>query len=725
MSQKKVADDEIDLKALLAVLITYWKLILSMFLIGLAIGIFYAKTATPIYQSNALIQVDKKSQGVSALGNEVSDLLQAENSPAATEVQILTSRMILMPVINMLHLDTHLSEVEKDWTKKLPYVVNNRAINTEVGVSIPEDKVWVNNFNTPKEYYGKTFILSASNAQDFQLDSQDGLILKGKIGKPARFTTSFGNIDILVTALPANRSYYLVKQAPSQAIETLKASLAVNEQGQQTGILNATMQGVNQDQITNTLSKIVLTYAKHNQEKSTAETTKTLRFMEEQLPKLKNKLAQAELEFNKFREQNSTVDIDKEAEIAVNERTAIETSLRELQLKKAELSQRYTDDYPVLQQLNAQIADLEGRKVGLNSQITKIPEVQRKFLELSSDVKISSEIYLTMLKNYEQLQIVKSGQIGNVRVLDMPISTYQPIAPKKSQIVVLAGLLGLIAGIALALLRSLFNTAVKDPDVLEDQTGVPVIAVIPRSNRIRKLLSKKSSQLPLVEQIEPEGIASEGIKSLRTHLFFNSKKPTGNKLLITGASPGIGKSFVSANLAVSMAMSGKRVLLVDADARLGHLHDYFNMVNGYGLIDFLSERSVDPSNSIPNELIQRTIIDNLDFIPRGKAQKNSSELFLNNKMSQLLAQVEGYYDYIIVDSSPVMGTSDSLALGQLSDQVLFIARYGVSAAKQVDFAISKLRAANIEVEGIVFNDTQQSVIDSYNYHYSYDYKAKK
>lgn len=724
MNQSKVADDEIDLKALLAVLLTYWKLIASMFLLGLLLGVFYAKTATPIYQTNALIQVDKKSTGISALGADVADLLQSSDSSAQTEIEIINSRMILLPVIDALHLDTHLKPIEQSWLDKLPYLKNNDDINTQAGVGIPKQKVWVNSFNVPKEFYGKAFILTATSPQDFQLDSQDGLVLKGKINQLARFATSYGNIDIFISALPPEGAFYLTKQAPSQAINDLKASLAVAEQGKQTGILNATLTGVNQDQITNTLGRIVQIYVKQNQDKSTAETTKTLKFMEEQLPKLKNKLNQAEIEFNKFREQNSTVDIDKESELAVTERAAIETSLRELQLKRAELTERYTDEYPVLQQLNAQISELEARKAGLNNQITKIPEVQRQFLELSSDVKISSEIYLTMLKNYEQLQIAKSGKLGNVRVVDMPISTYKPIAPKKAQIVLLASLLGLLLGVGLAFLRSLFNMGVKDPDVLEEETGVPVIGVIPRSTRSNRF-TRKTHKLPLLEHVEPEGITSEGIKSLRTHLFFNSKKPVGNKLLITGASPGIGKSFVSANLAVAMALSEKRVLLIDADARLGHLHEYFNLPNVYGLIDYLADKRQATGQPLPNDLIQKTTFANLDFIARGKAQSNSSEAFLNNQMAQLLSQLENLYDYIIIDSSPVMGTSDALALGQLTDQVLFIARYGVSSAKQVDFAIGKLQSANIQVNGIVFNDTQQSVIDSYNYHYSYDYKSKK
>lgn len=478
----------------------------------------------------------------------------------------------------------------------------------------------------------------------------------------------------------------------------------------------------NQDEITNTLTRIVKMYETQNLDKSSAETTKTLAFMQEQLPKLKAKLAEAEAQFNKFREQNATVDIDKEAELAVTQRATIETNLRELELKRAELSERYTDEYPVLKQLNMQIQELKDKEEALKQNITRIPEVQRQFLELSSDVKISNEIYLNMLKNYEQLQIVKSGQLGNVRIIDLPINTYVPIAPKKAQVVLLATFLGLMLGIGLALLKSLLFAGVKNLEELENNTDIPVIGVIPHSSRLTRQLKNKARKFPLVEQIEPEGVVSEGFKSLRTHLIFNAKKTYCDILLITGAGPSIGKSFISANLAVAMAMANKKVLLIDADARLGHLQDRFNLPNINGLVDYLVDDTIDAANS--SYMIQTTLYENLHFIPRGKGHSHASELFLNGKMEALLNFYRQFYDYIIIDTSPVLGTSDTLSIGQLVDSVLFVARYDVSTVRQVNYAIERLNKSNVNVEGIIFNDAKQSLIGAYNYHYGYDYKSK-
>ena len=723
MSQQ-VSEDEIDLRALLAVLLTYWKLILFMLLLGLAAGIFYVQTATPIYRTNSVIQVNKKSQGASALGTDVSSLLQIDDGSAQTEIELLKSRLVLWPVIRGMNLDTSMAPNQTGLFNKL-FATNDKLItHTSSGVGASDGSAWVTRFEVPKAYYDKAFVLTSTSAQDFQLTNDEGLSLKGKINTPLSFSTPTGKIEILVKSLPLGESYTLVKHQPSVAIDALKANLSVVEQGKQTGILSATLDGTNQNEITQALTQIVQTYEQQNETRSTAETSKTLAFMQQQLPKLQAKLNQSQAAFNQFRKQNATVDIDQESRLAITERGAIQTSLRELELKRAELSERYTDEYPVLKQLNAQIAELRNNEAALNAKLESIPNIQRQFLALSDDVKLNSEIYLTMLKNYEQLQIAKAGEMGYVRIVDLPISTNVPISPKKAQTVFLAMLLGLMLGIGLAFLKSLLNRGITDVDALETQTDVPVIGVIPQSKRLQKMQRKKFSKLPLLENVEPDGITNEAIKSLRTHLLFSRTSSNNNKIMITSAGPNVGKSFVSANLAVALSLAGKNVLLIDADARLGHLQQYFSQLNSYGLTDYLNDISVSVDKSFPSQLIQRTAFEHLDFIPRGRYQKNSSELFLNERLQHFFNSIAGSYDFIIIDTSPVMGTSDALAIGQLMDTVLFVTRYGVSTTKHVDFAIERLNRAQIPVQGIIFNSTQQSLLENSNYHYSYSYKAK-
>src|SRR5699024_6721551 len=224
--------------------------------------------------------------------------------------------------------------------------------------------------------------------------------------------------------------------------------------------------------------------------------------------------------------------------------------------------------------------------------IAGLPEVQREFLQLSEDTAINREIYLTLLKNYEQLKIVKAGQVGFARIIDLPISTFNTIAPKKLQIRVLATLLGAMLGAILVLMKRLLRNVVKDTERRESRTGVPVIATIPRSPLITRLNKSKNKKAAnrLLAYADSNSLSYEAIKSLRTSLMFGVPKKVhadkrANVILITGESPSVGKSFISVNLTEVFAQLNKKVLVIDADMRMGELHQVFNMDRNNGLAD--------------------------------------------------------------------------------------------------------------------------------------------
>lgn len=718
-------DDVIDLKELLFDLMASWKLIGVMTALGLSAGVFYAKNATPVYSTDALLQVDKKSSGVSALGGDFADLLNIADGSAQTEVEIIKSRMILAPVIDAMNLDIGLTKAPISWTQKIPLVKKELPIYEDKGVSFvggnDEIQAWVGDFEVPEAYLNQSFSLKKVGDNQFSLSlstkNKSPLTLTGEIGKEQTLATDAGDVKIYVHALNTEE-YQLVKQSLPTALAGLNARLGVAERGKQTGILGATLQGYDPKQITDTLSRIVLSYHQYNQDKSSEETTKTLAFMEKQLPELKKKLAESEANFNNFRQANGTVDIDKEAELVATQTVAVQTKLQELELKKAELQERYTDEHPLVKQITSQIDELKKNQTDLKNRVKKIPDIQRQFVELSSDVKINSEIYLSMLKNHEQLQIVRSGQIGNVRIIDLPVATDKPIKPKKTIIVALSLVVGAFLGVLLALLKNLLRNTVKDPVSLENEVGVSVLATIPRSKKsfISKITPNK--KLPLLDITDKNSQAHEAIKSLRTNLIFDLASKNGKIILITGASPGIGKSFVSANLAAAFAKAGKKTLLIDADIHLGYLHQYFGLSPELGFANYLSNKD---AQKLPS-LIQSTIVDELDFLATGNKNTISNDTLVGVDLVAFFEVLKETYDYIIIDSPPILANADSLALGQYVDKTLFMVRHKVSIAKQVAYAIGKLEQGGVVVDGIVLNDIVQDGIGSksgYSYSYSY------
>lgn len=735
-------NDNIDLMAL--VLVRGWKIIALMAVLGFLIGFLYTRYVNPTFQSDALIQIEENTQGVEALGENISGLVKEETSKAETEAELIRSRMILEPVVDLLNLRTRLTDPNIGYIDRIK---NNRIdtqINTPDSVSLNTGNglVQIEQFDVAPEYLNQSFTLIRSATGFILSNGFDEF--KGQLGQPHQFSGLNGQINITVTELPTD-SYpiNITKQTLKTTTDAINSTLSVEERGDQTSIIQLSMIGTNQQQITTILNQIVQSYVDQNQSRGSEETTKTLSFMETQIPALKEKLETSEALFNSFRKKYGTIDVGKEAELLLNEKSRIGEQLNDLKLKKADLTTYYTEEHPMVIQINEQLKVLNSRTQAIDNTVAGLPEIQREFLKLSEDTALNREIYLTLLKNYEQLKIVEAGQIGYARILDRPTSTFDAIAPNKLQIVMLTGLIGTMLGIILVLLKNLIRNVVKDPEHLEAKTGIPVIATIPRSPSISKLgktkfgKNKKNTDRMLAH-VDHNGLSYEAIKSLRTNLIFGM--PVGavagqsaKVILITGESPGVGKSFITANLAEVFSQLNKKILVIDGDMRLGELHKMFGMSQHEGLADYLLQ---DESGLVPvsephintdisklnlESFIQPTGMKHIDFISRGRQSHNPTSLLTGENFNHLMTELKKQYDYIVIDAPPILAASDAMVLGQHADKVLLVTKFNHSVEGQLVYAIKQMSRANVQVDGIILNDVRQSIINkySYNYHYAY------
>lgn len=736
------SDSDIDLMALLLALLKGWKTILSVALLGLLLGVTYSRYVQPTYQTDALLQIDDKSKSISALGTNISELVGTESTPADTERELIKSRMVLGPVVEKLHLDIKLSNPEINSVDRILQDTVPTQTSTENGVFLKtrNGDAQIVNFTVPLAYLNKPFTITKTNI-GFTLShtiNEELIEYSGNIGTPTTIDTPEGRIKLTVNALPSEgHAVGITKVSMPNAINALNGALSVAESGQKTGILNLTLTGDGQEQISRILSSIIDSYVAQNLARGSQQTTTTIKFMESQIPQLKQKLQQSELAFNKFREKYGTIDVTQEAGILINESAAVEKQVSELNLKKAELLTYYTEEHPLVIQINDQLSSLDERRSQIKSNISRLPEMQREFLQLSQDTEINREIYLTMLKNYQQLQIARAGEIGYVRVVDMPINTYKAIAPKKMQIWVVASILGALLGSLLVLIKSLLRSTVKDPERLEAKTGVPVIATIPRSKTSFNLSKKKDSNRRLLAMVEHDGLSYEGVKSLRTSLMFAMPKTSriasifgnmdpalsakqGKIIVISGEAPNIGKSFISSNLAETFSQLNKKVLIIDADMRRGELHKIFTVNENNGLGDYLTE-----DNAGLNDYVHPTSFEFIDFMPRGKHPYNPASLLSTDKFSKMLLELVSIYDYIIIDTPPVLAVSDAIITAQYADKVLMVTRYNSSIEGQLAYAVKQMQKSNVIVDGIVLNDVVRGITDKYSYYYSYAYGNSK
>ena len=738
------SDKNNDLLGLFLVLLRGWKIIALFAILGLIVGALYVRYENPTFKSDALIQIDETSKNLSGLGSNIAGLLPADDSSMQAQIKLIRSRMVLEPVVDLLHLGISLNDPAVNKIDRIKNNQTNVQMHSADGVVLEtsDGRVQVSQFNVSEAYLDKPFtLLRTKTGFILSNDSED---FNGQLNKAHHFTGKNGLIDITVNDLPTNEHPIdITKQSLQITTDSINSALSVVEEGTKTGMIELSLSGLNQKQVSLVLEHIVLSYSAQDQTRSSEQTIKTIEFMKKQIPALKQKLKESEAIFNKFRENSGTIDVAQEASILLSENAGIDAQISELKLKRAELTTYYTNDHPLVIQINEQLSVLNARKQKIDNTINELPEVQREFLTLSEDVNIDREIYLTILKNYEQLKIVKAGEVSAARIIDLPINTNRIVTPKKQLIMMLATLAGALLGALLIFIMHLLRNVVKDPERIESKTGVPVIATIPHSAVLSRLSINKKAVPRMLAYVDNSSLSYEAIKSLRTRLILSmptviSDSQKAKVILLTGESPGVGKSFISANLAEVFAQLNKRILVIDADMRMGELHKVFGISQYGGLADYLLpddsslqinqlNKSADAQimNDIPDVRIENFIypsdIENIDFMPRGKHPSNPEALLISERFDALLTVLKSQYDYIIIDSPPLLAASDAMVLAQHADQVLMVTRYDGSMERQLTYAVKQMHESNIQVDGIILNDVKQGLMSKYSYHHKYAY----
>lgn len=723
MSQNTNTEDTIDLKELFFSLIAQWKLIALCVILSLVCALLYLRTTPDTYSVDALVQVEESKGTSAALLGDLSSMIE-QKQPAQAEIELLKSRLVLGSVIKNLNLDVKISGTENSFFDRLlsPHEYQTNYQAKSVVFQDNAKSFEVRKFEVPAYYLDKNLLLNF-NANKFTLTDPKTkkILFSAPTNQESQHTSQQGTWKVAIyTQDQFKDSYNIQKMSLPAAMGSITNNYSVAEKGKLTGILGLNYQGQDKEHITKVLNSILVAYSQQNIERRSAETAQTLKFLDEQLPELKQQLDVAEREFNKFRQQYNTVDVTKESELYLTQSITLETQKSQLEQQQAEMAAKYTNEHPVMQQMNAQLGAIN-KKIGeLNDTLKQLPDLQRRYLQLYREVEVKTQLYTALLNSYQQLRIAKAGEIGNVRVVDTAVEPIKPIAPKKLQILILSIFLGGFLGTLLALLRNMMRSGIKDSSQIENELDLPVYATVPRSSiqESRIKLLKKKKHIPILAIKNSDDIAIESLRSMRTAIHFAMNQAKNNIIMISGPSPEVGKSFISANLATILAQSNKRVLIIDGDMRRGYLHKYFNHDNQPGLAEYLNTQQ-----SIEN-IIRPTEVHNLDVITRGKSPVNPSELLSSARFSTMLEQLSPLYDHIIIDTPPVLAVTDGIIISQYAGVNLVIARYAKSQMKELELTINRFDQVGVKVNGFILNDIQRGT-GGYGYNYAYGYKTSK
>lgn len=704
----KKDSDEIDLGRLVGELIDHRKLIISVTALFTILSLMYALFATPIYQADALVQVEQKQ--ANAILSNLSQMLPDSQPQSAPEIALLQSRMILGKTVDDLNLQTRVKQdyfpiFGRGWarlTGEKPSEVNiSRLYLPVTDDDNPEIKLIV-----------KDDMHYSLKSDSFSIDGVVGELVDAK------------DISIKVDSITAPKGtiFSVSYVSKLKAISDLQDILTVADQGKDTGILTLSLTGDNPKLIEKIIDSITNNYLAQNISRQAAQDEKSLDFLNRQLPQVRSELDAAEDKLNLFRRQNDSVDLSLEAKSVLDQIVNVDNQLNELTFRESEISQLYTKEHPTYKALMEKRKTLQDEKAKLNKRVTAMPETQQEILRLSRDVESGRAVYMQLLNRQQELNIAKSSAIGNVRIIDNAVTKPKPIKPKKIIIVLLGIILGGGVSVAIVILQVFLRRGIESPEQLED-LGVNVYASIP----VSETFSKKSNQSfkrnkskgvneyhdGLLAIENPADLAIEAIRGLRTSLHFAMMEARNNILMISGASPNAGKTFVSTNLSAIIAQSNKRVLFIDADLRKGYTHKLFEVSNDNGLSDLLAGKTE------ITKAIKKLPVAGFDFISRGNIPPNPAELLMHERFGKLLEWANNEYDLVIIDTPPILAVTDAAIIGNYSGTTLLVARFEMNTPKEIEVSVKRFEQSGVKVKGCIMNGVVKKASSYYSYGYSY------
>jgi tyrosine-protein kinase Etk/Wzc len=721
-------EDELDLLALAGSLWGGSNIIAGVTAAAIAAGAFYAYTLPPIYQADALLQLEDRAGGALALPEELVGL-SGDSPRSVTEIEILKSRMVLGAAVADLRLDWSVAPAKAPLIGEL---LANYGLPTPDWDALqpyprPSERLRLDLLEVPANWLGEPLILTVGSGDDFTLTTPDGAELEGSVGQS--LTDAGMGLSVRIGAIdaPAGRQFVLTQNSRDAAIKALRDAVEVSELGRSSGILRVTMTGREPEAARRALDAVSRAYLSQNSERSAAEAESGLEFIDSQLPGAREAVRLAEAALSDAQSARGAEQLGLEGSSLFTQVMGVEQELRELEAREADLAQLYTRSHPEYRQLLEARARLQERLAGLREEVAALPVVERELLNLQRDLDIAQEIYLQLRNRAQELQVLRASNIGNVRVIDTATAGVTPVEPRKSRILLLAALLGIVLGAGLVWLRARLRDTITGAEAIE-ALGLPVFATLNKTGFMPQA-SKGLERLPLLAVEQPGDLVTEGLRSLRTSLHFGMLDAKTRSIALTSPAPNVGKSFICANLAVVAAQAGQRVCLIDADMRRGTQRKYFGTSrDARGLSDVLA------GDVAAGDALVETSTDGLSFLPSGKFPPNPSELLMRAELSRLIEELDGQFDLTIIDCPPVLAVTDPVIVGRSAGVTVAVARFDETRPQELEATMQSLKNAGVPLAGAIFNaydpKAQASRYGrrygySYAYNYRYDYRSTK
>jgi tyrosine-protein kinase Etk/Wzc len=444
------------------------------------------------------------------------------------------------------------------------------------------------------------------------------------------------------------------------------------------------------------------------------------------LAEMEKRLAELEAQrtqlLNRYLPTHPTIKRLEEQIVALRQEIARRQSERVIEVPDAAPNPRYASLYQQILDAERRRMELEERRKALASllqqtyqQLRKFPEQQRRLGDLTRQLQVLEQAYMSLLSRLQDAQIREAAKLGNATIADVAVVPNRPVGPDLIRLITLAVLGGLGLGLGLTFLMEFMRTTVTSSEEIKHLLGVPVLSVVPEA----RIGTEPDSIMRLMTSRRG---AAEAIRTLRSNLrFLILRQSSDGKMqtfLVTSAVKGEGKSFISATLAIAFAQTGKRVVLIDADLRKPDLHRFFGLDGDVGLANVLRDAAPLESALLPTQL------ETLKLLPAGVLPKDSdaatpAELFSSEAMQHLLQRLKERFDIVLIDTPPMMAVTDPSILAPMTDGVLLVVELGHVSRSAIQEVKEQLELAQAKLLGVVINKASRK--RGYDYYRDYYY----
>lgn len=707
-------------------------------LLGLFFAWLYLISTEKTYETSALVEVLEERNYF----DDGSSVAQTDwNAPTIKEeANLLRSRKVLSPVVEAFDLRTSAEPkqlpVLSDLTREIPALGNlvsqlsfaRKYAWNDVSITLAELVV-------PREWEDRALTLTALGENAYRLDDENGeeLIAQAETGVPV--TVEIPGRDALTINVeeldaPAGVEFSVSRASLQAAVSQLRSNLSTETTDTKSRMVTVKLRGHDPVHIADLTNAILGEYTDVKLGSQNRSSDEKLEVFEEQLPKVEAELRAAELALSNFRRNAGSFGEDTQTNFKLGQLDKLETELLEKEVERDDLLKRYTVNHPTPKRLQKEIDVLNDKLRQVRGTLSARPDTQRELTILEDELETKRKLFIEISEGLQKLRLSNVGNVGEVQIIDDALPPRKPVSPSALLAIVGGTLTTLFLYTLYLTLRSALSTVISDQDSLERASGLPVYMNIPKSSAQRRLGSptavnprkllpgssggdaSKAISGNVLALSKPEDYSIENLRGLRSMLEDVMADADNNVLMFTSPLPSMGKSFLSMNLAVLVAQTGKKVLLIDSDYQRGQLHKSLGLPVGPGLPEVVRGKSE------LKETVKATSVANLYCIPRGYsgAGNGGVDMPSDKEFGAFLNAVAPRFDLVIIDTPPVLSVSTAASLGKHAGSTIMVVKEGEVKEPQLNEALKRLTFSGVRVSGCIMNGSSTPTPRHYTYY---------